>query len=41
MHYVARAQVEQVVREAGARVLDVVDLSKGKPNKSLRYCVAR
>jgi ubiquinone/menaquinone biosynthesis C-methylase UbiE len=41
MHYVARAQVEQVVTEAGARMLDVVDLSKGKPNKSLRYCAAR
>jgi 2-polyprenyl-3-methyl-5-hydroxy-6-metoxy-1,4-benzoquinol methylase len=41
MHYVARAQVQQVVREAGARMLDVADLSKGKPNKSLRYCATR
>ncbi|MGH7459887.1 MAG: class I SAM-dependent methyltransferase [Longimicrobiales bacterium] len=41
MHFVARAQVERVVSEAGGRILDVVDLSRGKPNKSLRYCVTR
>ncbi|MGH7465559.1 MAG: class I SAM-dependent methyltransferase [Longimicrobiales bacterium] len=41
MHYVARARVEAAVKEAGGRFVDVVDVSRGKPAKSLRYCVAR
>jgi 2-polyprenyl-3-methyl-5-hydroxy-6-metoxy-1,4-benzoquinol methylase len=41
MHYVARSRVEDAVREAGGRVVDVADLSRGKPQKSLRYCALR
>lgn len=39
MHFIARSRVEEVVQEAGGRIVDVVDLSQGKPRKSLRYCV--
>lgn len=38
MHYLARSTIEAAVRDAGGRVVDVVDLSRGKPGKSLRYC---
>ncbi len=41
MHFVARAQVEQAVAAAGGRILDVVDVSKGKPGASLRFAVTR
>lgn len=41
MHYVARARVETAVAESGGRIVDVVDLSRGKPQKSLRYCVVK
>lgn len=41
MHYVARAQVEAEVANAGGRVIDVADQSRGKPGKSLRYCAVR
>ena len=41
MHYVARARVEEAVREGGGRVADVVDLSRAKPRKSLRYCAIK
>lgn len=41
MHVVARAQVEEAVRRAGGRLADVVDLSRGRPGKSLRYCALR
>ena len=41
MHYVARARVEEAVGAAGGRIVDVVDMSRGKPQKSLRYCVVR
>ncbi|HEX6133352.1 MAG TPA: class I SAM-dependent methyltransferase [Longimicrobiales bacterium] len=41
MHYVARALVEAAVAEAGGQVVDVVDLSRGRPGRSLRYCVTR
>jgi hypothetical protein len=41
MHYVARALVEQEISRAGGRIVDVVDLSRGRPAKSLRYCVVR
>lgn len=41
MHYVARSRVQEAIDAAGGRIVDVVDLSRGKPDKSLRYCVAR
>jgi 2-polyprenyl-3-methyl-5-hydroxy-6-metoxy-1,4-benzoquinol methylase len=41
MHYVARERVEEAIAAAGGRLVDVVDLSRGKPAKSLRYCVTR
>lgn len=41
MHYVAESRVREAVEAAGARVADVVDVSRGKPRKSLRYCVVR
>ena len=41
MHYAARARVEEEVCAAGGRIVDVVDLSRGRPSKSLRYCVVR
>lgn len=40
MHYVARSRVEEAVADGGGQVVDVVDLSRGKPGKSLRYCAA-
>ncbi|HSH45171.1 MAG TPA: class I SAM-dependent methyltransferase [Longimicrobiales bacterium] len=39
MHFLARETVEGTVTGAGGRVVDVVDLSRGRPGKSLRYCV--
>jgi hypothetical protein len=41
MHFVARAQVEQAVAEAGGRIVDVVDLSKLHNGSSLRFAVTR
>jgi 2-polyprenyl-3-methyl-5-hydroxy-6-metoxy-1,4-benzoquinol methylase len=41
MHFVARSRVESTVTDAGGRVADVVDLSRGKPARSLRYCVTK
>jgi 2-polyprenyl-3-methyl-5-hydroxy-6-metoxy-1,4-benzoquinol methylase len=41
MHYIARADVESAVSDAGGRIVDVVDLSRGRRNRSLRYCVER
>lgn len=41
MHYLARATVEQAVTDAGGRVADVVDVSRARPNKSLRYCAVK
>lgn len=39
MHYISRSRVEEAVHRAGGRIVDVVDLSQGKPRKSFRYCV--
>jgi 2-polyprenyl-3-methyl-5-hydroxy-6-metoxy-1,4-benzoquinol methylase len=41
MHYIAQSTVEELVGEAGGRVVDIVDLSQGKPRRSLRYSVRR
>lgn len=41
MHFVARSRVQETIAAAGGRIVDVVDLSRGKPQKSLRYCVAK
>jgi 2-polyprenyl-3-methyl-5-hydroxy-6-metoxy-1,4-benzoquinol methylase len=41
IHYLARSRIEEAVAGMGAKMLDVVDLSLGKPNKSLRYCARR
>lgn len=41
MHFVARARVEEEVARAGGWVVDVVDLSRGRAGKSLRYCAVR
>jgi SAM-dependent methyltransferase len=41
MHYVARSRVAEAIADAGGRIVDVVDLSRGRPAKSLRYCVVR
>lgn len=41
MHFLARSRVQEVVEEAGGRLIDTVDLSRGRPGKSLRYCVVR
>jgi ubiquinone/menaquinone biosynthesis C-methylase UbiE len=41
MHFIARPVVEEIVAGSGGRVVDVVDLSRGKPNRSLRYCVVK
>lgn len=40
MHFIARSQVEESVRAAGGRILDVVDVSGGRA-LSYRYAVAR
>lgn len=39
MHFLARETIGEVVAGAGGEIADVVDLSRGKPGKSLRYCV--
>jgi 2-polyprenyl-3-methyl-5-hydroxy-6-metoxy-1,4-benzoquinol methylase len=41
MHFVARSSVADAVASAGGRIVDVTDMSRGKPDKSLRYCVVR
>jgi ubiquinone/menaquinone biosynthesis C-methylase UbiE len=41
MHVLARSQVEESVRAGGGRVIDVVDLSRGRPGRSLRFCAIR
>ena len=41
MHYVARSRVEAALTAAGGTVIDVADVSRGRPDKSLRYCVTR
>lgn len=41
MHFVARTQVEEAVTRAGGRIVDVVDVSKGKLSTSLRFAVTR
>lgn len=41
MHFVARSRVQETIAAAGGRIVDVVDLSRSKPEKSLRYCVAK
>lgn len=40
MHFLARSRVRELVEGAGGRLIDVVDISRGRPNRSLRYCVA-
>lgn len=37
IHFLARSQVEEVIHEAGGRLVDVVDVSGGR-GKGLRYC---
>lgn len=41
MHFVARPSVAAVVDAAGGCIVDVTDVGRGKPGKSLRYCVVR
>jgi ubiquinone/menaquinone biosynthesis C-methylase UbiE len=41
MHFIARSRVEQLVLMSGGRMVDVTDLSRGRPGRSLRYCVTR
>jgi SAM-dependent methyltransferase len=41
MHWLARAHVEEIVREAGGRMIDVVDMNSQRPGRSYRYCVAK
>lgn len=41
IHYVPRVQVEQILREAGAKIVDVVDVHRRKRGKNFRYCFTR
>jgi len=41
MHFLARSRVEEAIAMSGGRVVDVVDLSEGRPGKSLRYCATK
>lgn len=41
IHHLARAHVEEIVATAGGRMLDVADMSAGRPGRSLRYCATR
>jgi 2-polyprenyl-3-methyl-5-hydroxy-6-metoxy-1,4-benzoquinol methylase len=41
MHFVARESVAAAIEAAGGSIVDVTDVSRGKPGKSLRYCVVR
>jgi ubiquinone/menaquinone biosynthesis C-methylase UbiE len=41
MHFLARSRVEELVAMSGGRLIDVTDLSQGRPNRSLRYCVTK
>ena len=36
MHFVNRGRVAEIIEEGGGRVVDVQDLSQGRPNRSLR-----
>lgn len=41
MHYISHSLVEELVDMSRGRMVDVVDLSQGRPNRSLRYCVTK
>jgi SAM-dependent methyltransferase len=41
MHFVSRAQVEEVVAAHGGQIVDVVDMSRDQSGKSLRFAVRR
>jgi len=42
MHYIPREQVERLIEESGARLVDVVQISKKrKRRKNFRYCARR
>lgn len=42
IHYIPRTQVERIIDESGARLVDVLDVGKRhKPGKNFRYCAAR
>jgi len=42
MHYIARAQVQSLVEESGARIVDVADVGRRpKRGKNLRYCTTK
>ncbi len=41
MHFVSRAQVEEVVAAHGGRIVDVLDMSREQNGKSLRFAVRR
>lgn len=41
MHFVNRGRVTELIQEGGGRVVDVQDLSQGRPNKSLRFFAQR
>jgi hypothetical protein len=41
MHYLARSRVEELIAEVGGRIVDVIDLSRRRPGRSLRYCATK
>lgn len=41
MHYVSEQLVGERVEQAGGSLVDITDLSRGRPRKSLRYCAVR
>lgn len=41
MHVVNRDHIVRLIRERGGRVVDIHDLSRGAPNRSLRFVVER
>lgn len=38
IHFLARSQVEETIRDAGGRLVEALDVSEGRDGKSFRYC---
>jgi ubiquinone/menaquinone biosynthesis C-methylase UbiE len=41
MHYIPRADVEQIVATNGGTMIDIVPFGEGGPNQNFRYCAIR
>jgi len=42
IHYIARARVEHIVHQSGGRIVDIVDVGKGRRRgRNFRYCATK